>query len=223
MSENISKAIVLSIYQIEENGFLVSFFNEKGCFELFANGLNKISSKNRANLQIGSIVEIEYFPARLKQRVGKLKKAHLIETLDLIQEKNAKFAKKIALLLKNIRVNNHMFLWYTKIFHLINETNVAKLLTFFYAHSLIFFGIEPVFNACRICKSRKNLIDFEVSDGGFLCDLHDKSQTKSLNFLTAVWYSFNDLKKYLITTNQETNYQLFRYYQSVIKNAGYII
>ncbi|WP_406613970.1 recombination protein O N-terminal domain-containing protein [Mycoplasma corogypsi] len=74
MAETIRKCVVLKIAQIEENTSIVTFFDENGTFSLRALGLSKINSKNRMNLQIGNVVEIEYFKARLIGSLGKLKK-----------------------------------------------------------------------------------------------------------------------------------------------------
>nr|WP_307916550.1 hypothetical protein [Mycoplasmopsis bovis] len=57
---------------------LVTVLGTNGVFKLFAPGLTKTTSKNRQNLQIGSICEIEYFKARFVNKLNKLKKANLL-------------------------------------------------------------------------------------------------------------------------------------------------
>ncbi|UWV92603.1 recombination protein O N-terminal domain-containing protein [Mycoplasmopsis cynos] len=73
MSVNIEKAIVIDINLKSDNNHIVTFFNQKGIFRLVASGIDNLLSKNRNNLQLGSIVEIAYFPTRLKKQDREIK------------------------------------------------------------------------------------------------------------------------------------------------------
>ncbi|RIV16685.1 DNA repair protein RecO [Mycoplasmopsis gallopavonis] len=224
MAETITHGIVLEIYQNEENLFLVSFFTSQGKLVLAAQGLDKPLSKNRVNLQIGSLVEIEYFKARLEGKIGKLKKAHLLKSIDISDTKNAQFVEKITKLLQNFTSSNHLMGFLPQLYSLISPLNNDRILTFLYAQSLIYFGIAPNFNSCRICLNMKNLIDFDLLAGGFICNRHGQKETdKSMEYLQAIWCSFHSLKKYLIFTNNSLNQKILIQYKEAIIDNGYFI
>lgn len=173
MAEKVIKAVVLRIEQKAENEFLVSFFTLYGYLALFTQGLNKQTSKNRANLQIGALVEIEYFRSRLKNRIGRLKKAHFIHNFDITNAIINLFFLKLVKLFQHLKFPNHLFEIYVKNLSKYNTSNVEKYLTYFYAQATTYFGIKPSFNSCYICGSRKNLIDFSINNGGFICSNHN--------------------------------------------------
>ncbi|WAM01022.1 recombination protein O N-terminal domain-containing protein [Mycoplasmopsis felis] len=130
--------IVLEIHQTGENDFLVSFFLlPMALLTLYTQGLNKQTSKNRNNLQIGSIVEIEYFKARLKDKIGRMKKVNLLVNISLIDIKINLFVSDIVKLFKNINQKNHLYNEYLTHIKKINQDNVDLFLAYFYAQSLL--------------------------------------------------------------------------------------
>ncbi|ATO30683.1 DNA repair protein RecO [Mycoplasmopsis bovirhinis] len=217
------KAIVLSIKITNDNNHIVSFFTNYGVLKLVASGITKPLSKNRANLLLGSIVELEYFPARLKNKTGRLKKAVLLEALDIKPIQNIYFFNAIKKIFLNIFEINHLFDLYLKIFKYLNKKNNYKILTFFYAQSLFYFGIKPNFEACAICDSQRNLVSFDFYEGGFMCALHGQGQHMSVEYLNAIWASYHDLKKYLMIVDDNLDYNLRALYKSLIIEAGYYI
>ncbi|WP_426461015.1 recombination protein O N-terminal domain-containing protein [Mycoplasma hafezii] len=223
MAESIQKAIVLNIHEDSENLFIVSFFTKNGILKLAAQGLNKPLSKNRVNLQIGALVEVEYFAARLSGKTGKLKKSHLISSINIDELKNAEFADKYVKLLANIQAPNHVFEQCLEIYDLISPLTGNKILTFLYAQSLIYFGLCPNFTSCHLCLNERNLIHFNLNEGGFVCNRHEGVEVQSIEFLQAVWYSFHSLKQYLIVVSNTTNLHVLRMYQALIRDNGYYI
>ncbi|VEU71144.1 DNA repair protein RecO [Mycoplasmopsis glycophila] len=221
MAETIHEAIVLNIYENEENLFVVSFFTRKGILNLIAQGLNKQTSKNKANLQIGSLVEIEYFASRFEGKMGRLKKAHLASSIDYTEVSNIEFARSLVKLLGNINTSNHIFELCKNIYQFISPLANRKILTFLYAQALIYFGICPNFDSCRICFNRKSLIDFDIYEGGFVCNRHELTTDKNMEYLQAVWCSFHSLARYLTIVNNTTNKILFNLYSQIIKENGY--
>ncbi|QKT05636.1 DNA repair protein RecO [Mycoplasma sp. OR1901] len=223
MAVSIKFGIVLEVKQIEENGFIVSFFTRRGMLRLFAQGLNKIESKNRANLIPGSIVEIEYFASRLKDKVGRLKKATITHFFDITnKKKNAAFLriKKIFL---NFNFPNHLFDSYKDYFDKFDIENSEKFVTFIYVQSTVYFGIVPVFNKCRICGSRKNLIDFQASEGGFICNKHGHIYIKTNLELNAYWSLFHNFEKYLQIADYNLDRKIRSEFYILIKESGHII
>ncbi|WP_322960787.1 DNA repair protein RecO [Mycoplasmopsis cynos] len=224
MSVNIEKAIVIDINLKSDNNHIVTFFNQKGIFRLVASGIDNLLSKNRNNLQLGSIVEIAYFPTRLKGKIGRLRSAYLETLLNLLEISNLTFFKNISNLLKNINSSNHLFELYQRVFPFIGKKYNSKLMTFFYAQSLFYFGIDPNYNQCRVCHRKNNLINFNIDKGGFICNRHSKDEPiQSIEYLNAIWLSFNNFKKYIFTIGYNLNYKIKNLYINIIKEAGYYI
>ncbi|WP_158763977.1 DNA repair protein RecO [Mycoplasma sp. NEAQ87857] len=215
------EAIILNIKQIDNNLFLCSFLTQNGVLKLWANGLNKPNSKNKANLQIGAVVEIEYFQSRLKNQSGRLKKAHLIKYLNEINDSNLNLIMQLVKLFINIDCQNHLLNIYKQLIGYFNEKINKYLLIYFLAQSLIYLGICPNFDACRTCGSKRNLIDFELENGGFICNLHNHPKWLPSEVLNTIWSSFHDVSKYIIITDDKLNNWLFYTYKNAINNAGY--
>ncbi|WLP85367.1 DNA repair protein RecO [Mycoplasma seminis] len=219
--ETIERVIVLDINQYEENKFLVTFFGQRGAFALYAQGLGKINSKNRSNLLLGSIVEIEYFKARFDSKVGKLKKSTLIKTFDTSKLENSLFFNKLKQLLSQIHVPSHLFSEYDRYFDEFSNYNQDKILTYFLAQVLVINGYCNYFNKCRICGSTRNFIAFDVELGGFTCIKHEDIQEKmSLDFLQSVWASFHNLNSYQYLTSNILNKQIMYIYLKSLRKHG---
>ncbi|WBP84135.1 DNA repair protein RecO [Mycoplasmopsis edwardii] len=224
MSSKITKALVLKVTLRHDNNHIVRLFNHNGVFDLVANGLHKPLSKNRANLHPGSIVEIEYFGARLKGSIGRLKTANMMQMFDMTNYSNSSYFNSLEKLFSNIKESNHLFELYLRTFEYLSKDNNKKLLTFFYAQSMFYFGINPSYDGCRICKSRNNLISFDLYKGGFLCNKHFiEVENDSVEYLSAVWASFNSFKRYLTIVSYNMDYNLKKHYKNVIREAGFYI
>nr|WP_322959101.1 DNA repair protein RecO [Mycoplasmopsis canis]WQQ12515.1 DNA repair protein RecO [Mycoplasmopsis canis] len=224
MSTRISRAIVLDIKLNDDNNHIVTFFTSDGILRLLATGIHKINSKNKNNLHLGSIVEIEFFSARLKNKVGRLKTVNIEKIFDLTNISKIYFFSRIKKLFLNIKEPNHLFELYLRVFDFINKEYYNKLLTFFYAQSLFYFGINPSYDSCRLCNSKSNLINFHLEKGGFICNRHgDEITHESIEYLNAIWASFHSFKKYLIITDFNLDYNIRAKYINIIKEAGYYI
>ncbi|MGZ9797107.1 DNA repair protein RecO [Mycoplasma sp. 4013] len=219
----VAKAIVLEIIEKSENEFYVTFFNDKGVLILFAQGLNKQLSKNRSNLQIGSLVEIEYFSARLKGRIGRLKRVNLLHIFSITSSDTNIFLLKLIKLFKNLKIPNHIFNFYTLNMDKFKKDNLKKYLCVFYAQSSVYFGVKPSFNKCRICHQRKNLVDFSILEGGFICSNHNLNDTKNQEQLLLYWYLYYQPEKYVKLVSQTENILLLNQLKHIISEAGYYL
>ncbi|WP_322908822.1 DNA repair protein RecO [Mycoplasmopsis felis] len=215
--------IVLEIHQTGENDFLVSFFTSNGLLTLYTQGLNKQTSKNRNNLQIGSIVEIEYFKARLKDKIGRMKKVNLLVNISLIDIKINLFVSNIVKLFKNIKQKNHLYNEYLTHIKKINQDNVDLFLAYFYAQSTTYFGVQPSFNKCRTCFSNKNLVDFSIIEGGFICSKHSNIIYKSNDELILFWSLYFNIDKLLMNGYFNQIHTWINELKYLIKNAGYYV
>ncbi|WP_170218482.1 DNA repair protein RecO [Mycoplasmopsis mucosicanis] len=203
MAETIEKAIVLQIIDSNTgaNDSFVDFFTQKRQFRLLAKGINTPQSKNRANLQIGAIVEIEYFKARGYNSIGKLKKAHLLEGIDFSNRFNLKFTQKAINLLLKIRSKTFkVFNAYEQVLKRLGEGINKKLFLFLLAQCLDSYGIQPIKDRCCECSRSNNLCDFSFYKGGFLCAEHTKNVRWNKE-LKAIYFMFNDFEKYLLMAN----------------------
>lgn len=205
MAEQISKAIVLKIIDssTNENDSFVDFFGKKGKFRLLAKGINKASSKNKANLLIGSVAEIEYFAARKYGSVGRLKKATTILNIDYSSSANLNFVIRAVKILDSILGKSYdIFDKYCQTLKHLGEGINKRLLLFVLANSLFSFGIGPIINKCVECQNTQNLADFEFYKGGFLCNVHS-TKTRWNKELKSIYYMFYDLEKFIKMVNGE--------------------
>ncbi|QNM93926.1 DNA repair protein RecO [Mycoplasma sp. Pen4] len=222
MAESITRALVLDIKKHEENEFIVTFFNQKGVFSLFAKGLEKPTSKNKSNLILGGIVDIEYFAARSKEKVGRLKKATLETALDITNRSNSTLFIELRKLFLRIQNNNHLFLEYQRYMDDFNEKNNQYVLTYFYAQVMPHFGISPSFNKCFACGSTRNFVNFEINNGGFICNQHGQKSFLSPYVLHSIWASFHNLLSYIEITDIKLNYELQMLYKNTLQEAGIV-
>ncbi|MHA3839333.1 DNA repair protein RecO [Mycoplasma sp. HF14] len=221
---SIEKAVVTQIQEYEDNKFLVSFFSSRGYFTLYAQGLHKPQSKNRSNLIIGSVVEIEYFKARFDTKVGKLKKATIIKLFDISNITNAMFFTKLAKIFSYIKSQNHIFLEYDRYFYDIGKYDNNRILVYFIAQLLVHQGFCNYFNKCRICGSTRNFISFNIAYGGFICFKHDNEDPDmDIKLLQCIWSSFHSLNSYIFQTTDSINKYILSTYLHFLYQQGIYI
>ncbi|TKA59008.1 hypothetical protein MBOVa_4130 [Mycoplasmopsis bovis 8790] len=220
MAEKVEKVIVLKIeeYTQNENAALVTVLGTNGVFKLFAPGITKTISKNRQNLQIGSICEIEYFKARFVNKLNKLKKANLLILPHYEDNLVLKFIAKMVLFLENFNDNaKEVFDAYVecllKYDHYVKngfedletkDNPLRYMITYLVSKALKYNGIQPNHHRCISCNSPANLIDFKFSEGGFICGECTSNQrwTKELK---SFYFLFNSLDKYILMSNKAVN------------------
>lgn len=212
MAAKIENVIVLEIKDSSENTSdgLLTVLTELGTKRLLAKGINKPESKNRANLQIGSINEIEYFEARMKNKTSRLKKATLIKQPDYENHHVVKLVSKAVLFLKNFNEKcEKVFNSYQLILEKQYEEKATLLLTFLVANSLEYFGIMPMFEECVYCKCPNNLCDFSFTKGGFICGFctYKKRLNKELK---SIYYMFKNIDTFLNVCSPDINQKIYR-------------
>jgi len=79
------KELGIVIKQINYDDFdqIVTILTDTELITFIALGVRKMTSKNRVALQLGNVIEVELFRARLKNKVSKLKRANLVKQLPL--------------------------------------------------------------------------------------------------------------------------------------------
>ncbi|MBU4689930.1 DNA repair protein RecO [Mycoplasma zalophidermidis] len=203
MAETIEKVIVVNISDSPTGSLdgLVDFFGPDGPIRLLAKGINKPESKNRANLLLGSCVEIEYFKARQKGSIGRLKKSTTLYSLDYSNNLNLVFLTRCLKIVKSIKSKSlAVYNAYFQIIHRLGEGLNRRLLLFILAQSLNYYGIAPITTKCCVCSSSFNLCDFSYYQGGFLCSKHSVKPRWNKE-LKSIYYLFSDLEKFLAISN----------------------
>ncbi|QSF13904.1 DNA repair protein RecO [Mycoplasma sp. Mirounga ES2805-ORL] len=226
MAETIEKMIVLSIKDKPESEYdcYVDVLTKNGTKRLLARGINKPESKNKANLMIGSISQIEYFKSRLTNSISRLKKATLLNEVDYSNPFNLVFVKKATNFLKNFQDPcQDVFKAYERILIFLNKGDKQEyLLTYLLGQSLNYFGIGINFSSCSECDTPSNLCDFKLYKGGFLCGEH-KVEIRWTKELKSYYYLFNNLDIFLEQTSPEVNQILFTELVDYLTNNGIFI
>ncbi|WP_129647248.1 DNA repair protein RecO [Mycoplasmopsis maculosa] len=222
MAEKIIEAIVLRIedYYENDNDSLVTFLTKNGLIKVYSKGINKPISKNRNNLIIGSLVEIEYFEARIKNKISKLKKARIKIMPNFNDISILKLIKKSVIFLSNFYEKcENVFNAYKTILEKQNDIQSSYLFTYLLAQSLDYFGIKPITEYCYNCKTPGNLCDFEFYKGGFICgDCSNKKRwTKELK---SFYYLFKDLNTFVNVVTPEINKLIYNELIIYLKDNG---
>ncbi|WP_027334847.1 DNA repair protein RecO [Mycoplasmopsis felifaucium] len=199
MAEVIEKVVVLELkpYAENTNDAILYALTKNGVKAFLAKGVNKSESKNRANLQIGSVCEIEYFPTRLLDRVNRLKKANIIAMPNYENRFVIKFVSKAVIFMKHFnKYCPEITQAYEECLKHQNDGKTAFLVTYLVASALKYYGIMPNIERCIECGSPGNLCSFQFYLGGYFCGLHTKKQrwTKELK---SIYYLFKNLSVYL--------------------------
>ncbi|UUD34788.1 DNA repair protein RecO [Mycoplasmopsis caviae] len=199
MAEKIMQVVVLDIKNSpsSDNDAIVEVYSKKGIFFLLAKGINKSESKNRTNLQLGSLVEIEFFQARIQNKMSLLKKATLISDIDYANRFNLIYIQKAITLLKQFpKAYYPLFESYVNTLNYLGIGKNSLLFTFLLSHTLNYFGLGVNVSKCCECNSPSNLCDFKFYKGGFLCGTHMVNQrwTKELK---SIYYMYHDIKIFL--------------------------
>ncbi|WP_025755352.1 DNA repair protein RecO [Mycoplasmopsis cricetuli] len=202
MAISINKAILISQKEISDNEFILKFLTSKGQISLLAQGLKKINSKNRNNLLEGALCEIEYFAARLINKIGRLKKVTLIGQYDIFNEKTFVLLNRIVKLSKQIYFQNSIVNLYWKIIDYFNDSHIHIFLNLFYVHILKYFNYQVITNTCAKCHSNKNIVSFNYFYNGFLCKNELMPFYMSNILLENIYNLYNDEIKYLNTCSK---------------------
>lgn len=191
----INKGIFIYKKELSENEFLVTFLTTEGQLTLFAQGLNKPTSKNAANLIYGALCEFEYFQARQTNKVGRLKKATLLFKYELGNEKSFTFLSRVHDLVKNIHFQNEFINIYLEIVSYINDENFYQSFNCFLKALLKYYDLSFNLTSCLECSNTDvSYFDFKIK--GFLCSKHSTKSYSPL-LLERLYILLNDTKEYV--------------------------
>jgi DNA repair protein RecO (recombination protein O) len=128
-----------------------------------------------------------------------------------------KAIKVILYLLKQIQNDNYHNKIYNFVIKIINYLdeydNYKKVLALYLIKMLYVFGINPSLNECVICKSKNNLVFFDLKEGGCYCNNHSmNSNIDRLNIWKEYYYDKKEFEEYSDTDFDQLLNEIFAYY-----------
>ncbi|WP_371246606.1 DNA repair protein RecO [Mycoplasmopsis agassizii] len=220
MATTIKSGILLKIVPHNQKDGIIKVLFEKEIISMISRGILQVNSKNRLNLIEGSVIEFEYFAARLVTSLSKLKTAHLITRYDQQTSFNLIFWPIVLVLLNQLEQTNSEL--YNFILLLLNFTNETKAIYLFvYLFFLLSkpFGFEMNFHSCVVCDSYKKIIFLDITKGGFVCALHSLEKTE-LNLLKGFHSLEKSFSEFLETTSQATTLKMLRIFVDLFRLQG---
>lgn len=209
MAEKTFSGIIIKKINYDEFDEIVTIYGPEHTFSFIAKGVRKMSSKNRIALQLGNYIEIIYFPARLNNKLSKLKKASIIAQPQLLKSNVASYVFDIIELAQKVKKPSSRFFisLVTAIKNLGNKTD-SLLKTFVFFNALDALGVFPTSNACVKCQRTDEIDDFDFFQGGFLCNKH-ATKSRSLAYLKALLSLCKSDFSSFLNTDPKTNQEIF--------------
>lgn len=219
MGTNSYAGLVIKTIDYDDFDQIITVLTQDDVFSFIAKGTRKIKSKNRVALQLGNIIEIEIFKARLKGKVSKLKKAVLLKQLPLETADTAKVWLTIIKYLKNLKQPApNIFKAVLETYNYFGDKYNHYAKTFIMFQYLQTLGIKPNIDHCVECNRRDMINGFEFYKGGFTCAMHTEKE-RELGFLKGIAY-LNNIQNY-ITIDPRHNTQIFNEIEKYIKTNSY--
>ena len=202
MAAIILEGFVIRKQNYKDKDLIVTILTPDGKFSFLALGVRKIESKNRVALQLGNLIEIEVFKARLNNKLSKLKKAHNIKEFPF---QVSDIASVMMVILKIInKINQPNYFFYKALdqaFDYFGTEYNHQIKTYFKYLNLKHHGLNPIMNKCCECGSFKNILDFNWDKGGFLCSKHALKKTPLIKLKSYEALSLG-IAKYIKTTSK---------------------
>ncbi len=205
MAETIIKGYLINKINYHLNDEIITFIGVDGIkYTCISLGSKKINSKNARNLFIGSLIEFEFFKARRSDKISKLKKCHIIESIDWKMEQYTPFNLLCECVNKEQSYDSILFDFYKTLLDLVKKDEYCeeeKILIILHKFCII-NGISLHVDSCIECNS-PILKTISFKKHGMLCNVHfDRKADKlyDLNLTKLFFYLFknkySELKKY---------------------------
>lgn len=180
--------IVIKMIDYDDYDKVVTILASDSLISFIALGVRKLESKNRVALQLGNLIEVELFKARLTNRLSKLKRANLLKQPPLKQADTAiVWLDIIKYLQKMRRGSEKAFKSILEAYSGFGEEFNHHAKTFIVFRMLDEMGQWPNMQHCVECKRKDRITGFDLYKGGFVCALHADEQL-SLGELEA-WFA----------------------------------
>ena len=189
--EEIQTGIIIKKQIINHDDEIITLLTRDEIITLISLGSKKENSKNALSLDYGNLINVEFFRARLNNKISKLKKATIISKPNLLISDTSEVIMEIIRNINNLKTTSSI------LFDSILETisyfgdkynhHIKTYITFRMFHSI---GIYPITWKCVDCQRKNKIIDFNFDEGGFKCSIHS-NRNRDIHELEA----FNDLSQ----------------------------
>lgn len=208
---NTIEGLVLNIHLKKDHDAIVKVLTNDNIMYFLAKGLQKLESKNRNNIFVGSIVEIEYFTNYGKENYFLLKSAQIKHFVDF--SSNNSFFNELYYIFQYINSPSNEFLSTYLNFAQDFQDSMNKIefvLTYLLNLCLSINGKQLNYLCCTICKSNQKLYCFDFYEGGMLCQEHKMNhKSMSLSLLKSFYYLGQDFSQYYLNTDEVNNNFLY--------------
>ncbi len=220
MAESNVTGIVIKIFDYDDFDQIVTVLTRDEVVPFIAMGVRKLKSKNRVALQLGNLVELELFRARLAGKVSKLKRATLVQQPPIKQGDTA------LVLLETIKYLTKIQAGSPELFNAILESyphlggdDNHFVKTYIVFRILYTMGMFPIMDKCVECGRNDRIDGFEFHAGGFTCVSHTKKK-RPVEFLKAIHSLDFSMEEYS-KTDPIINKMIFRELTSFITENIY--
>lgn len=209
------RTIIINIFEKDDSSAIIKAMDLDGIKYFYAKGFFKLNNKNRKNILIGSAVEIEVLPKYTLNNRYFLKKAHLINKINLEDDVNKQFLARIFSLFQKIeQVNQELFWTYSNFLNNWDRDKLAWFITFFYKKIMDANNKKLNCISCVVCNSNQRLYAFNWEEGGFFCfDHHLKNHRSNeikLHKLKSYYSLSQKIDDYFLCTSPESNKEIFQ-------------
>lgn len=189
------RGIIFNSIDSKESNEIVNVYTEEGFESVYLYNAKDFSKGKLAFLMPFTYLKFTSYGSSFK----KLKSYEIIENFDYIKEDYNKslYAYAILFLLKSPhdeKYDKRIFDFVIKTFDLMKTKNPKEVYLLFLTKMTYVFGGKPNLDSCVVCGD-KNIIDFSIIEGGFLCSKHRKNSHQLKNglvFKELYNYNFND-------------------------------
>ena len=202
MIEKNIKALILKKEPQGEFNEILTILTSKGKLKIFAPGVRKLDSKNRNNINLLDISELEIIDSQKSNVLFyRLKRASLVQQFP-INLNTLYIWEDLLNILNKIMLNNPLqFLnSFSKLIKLVDSNKDIKILDYLLFKLLETEGIAPYMQGCVECKAKTNLVDFKFYKGGFLCHLHSEDSLDH-ELLTSLFYLSKSFEEFDVNTS----------------------
>ena len=202
MIEKNIKALILKKEPQGEFNEILTILTSKGKLKIFAPGVRKLDSKNRNNINLLDISELEIIDSQKSNVLFyRLKRASLVQQFP-INLNTLYIWEDLLNILNKIMLNNPLqFLnSFSKLTKLVDSNKDIKILDYLLFKLLETEGIAPYMQGCVECKAKTNLVDFKFYKGGFLCNLHSEDSLDH-ELLTSLFYLSKSFEEFDVNTS----------------------
>ncbi len=191
-------AYVISIVIQKEADAIVTFLTNQGIQKAYVYGIMRLNTKY--SILSSRFIKVK-LSATIKNNYLKLKDVKLVAypSADILNVNvNQKLSDIVKVMMQVPSVNEPgLFLIFEAMLQ--NACDINKYTDVIYAHITKLLGIEFSMDGCAKCQGTKNIVVFDLYEGGYLCaNCTPKHEVMSLSDLSAINELFNyQITKYL--------------------------